>query len=246
MIMKMRMFVIVWLAVVMMWSCSSDDPAQQGVAFKMKAATTTSSINPGGREMSSPYTFQEALVGIREVEFESDDDFGDDDDFEIEFEGRYVVDLITGVSTPEFGISNIDPGLYNEVEIELGAFLEGGNSLFIQFTYQPDGGDPVQVEFSTKQLLELEVEYEDGFTMLPDALSNVLVLLNLDKLLASVDLSNANVDEDGVIRINETSNTNIAQVIKSNFDDACDAGYDDDDDDEFDDDDDDDDDDDNG
>jgi hypothetical protein len=243
--MKMKMFALVLLAA-MMWSCS-DDPAIQGVDFKMKATTTSSTINAGGREMNSTYTFQEALVGVREVEFENDsDDDSGDDDFEIEFEGRYVVDLIAGTSTPDFGISSIDPGLYNEVEIELGAFLEDGNSLFVSFTYQPDAGDPVQVEFSTKALLEIEIEYGNGFNMQPDVLSNVLVLINLDKLLTSVDLSQANVDEDGVIRINETSNTNIAQVIKSNFDDACEAGEDDDDDDNFDDDDDDDDDDDNG
>ncbi|MBL7842857.1 MAG: hypothetical protein KF846_08810 [Cyclobacteriaceae bacterium] len=236
--MKMRMFAFVLLAAVMVWGCSNDDPALQGVAFKMKATTTSSAINPGGRVMNSAYTFTKALVGVSEVEFENDDDddSGDDDDLEIEFEGRYVVDLIAGTSSPEFGISNIDPGLYNEVEIELGNFLEGGNSMFVSFTYQPDAGEPIQVEFSTKAKLEIEIEYSNGFTMQPDVLSNVLVLLDLDTLLASVDLSQANVDEDGVIRINETSNTNLAQLIVSNFDDACDTGYDDDDDDEFDDD----------
>lgn len=237
--MKMRMFAFVLLAAVMTWSCSSDDPALQGVGFKMKATTTSSAINPTGRAMNAAYTFQKALIGVHEVEFENDtDDDSGDDDFEIEFEGNYVVDLIAGTSNPDFGISSIDPGLYNEVEIELGAFLEGGNSMFVQFTYQPAGSDPVQVEFSTKALLEIEVEYQNGFTMQPDVLSNVLVLLDLDKLLATVDLSQAIVDEDGVIRINETSNTNLAQLILLNFDDACEAGRDDDDDDEFDDDDD--------
>lgn len=238
--MKMKMFAFVMLAA-LVWSCS-EDPAVEGVGFKMKATTTSSTINPGGREMNSAYTFQEARVGVREVEFENDsDDDSGDDDFEIEFEGRYVVDLIAGTSTPDFGISSIDPGLYNEVEIELGAFLEDGNTMFVSFTYQPDAGDPIPVEFSTKALLEIEIEYGNGFTMQPDVLSNVLVLINLDKLLTSVDLSQANVDEDGVIRINDTSNTNLSQQIKSNFDDACEAGEDDDDDDEFDDDDDDDD-----
>lgn len=237
--MKMKMFAFVMLAA-LVWSCS-EDPAVEGVGFKMKATTTSSAINPGGREMNSAYTFQEARVGVREVEFENDnDDDSGDDDFEIEFEGRYVVDLIAGTSTPDFGISSIDPGLYNEVEIELGAFLEDGNTMFVSFTYQPDAGDPIPVEFSTKALLEIEIEYGNGFTMQPDVLSNVLVLINLDKLLTSVDLSQANVDEDGVIRINDTSNTNLSQQIKSNFDDACEAGEDDDDDDEFDDDDDDD------
>ncbi len=233
--MKTKIIAVVLLATVMLWSCSSEDPSLPGVGFKMKATTSSSSINPGGRGMNSAYTFKEALVGIREVEFEGEDDSGDDDDFEIEFKGKYVVDLIAGTSTPDFGISNIDPGLYNEVEIELGAFLEGGKSIFVSFTYQPDVGDPIEVEFSTKDELEIEIEYEKGFTMEPDVLTNILVLIDLDKLLAFVDLSNASADQDGVIRINETSNKNLAQLIVSNFDDACEAGRDD----EFDDDDDD-------
>ncbi len=236
--MKIKMIAFVLLATVMLWSCSSEDPTLQGVAFKMKATTTSSTINPGGRGMNSAFTFKEARIGVSEVEFENDDDDDSGDDNELEFEGRYVVDLIAGTSSPDFGISNIEPGLYNEVEIELGKFLEGGNSMFVSFTYQPDAGDPIQVEFSTKAELEIEIEYNKGFNMQPEVLSKVLVLIDLDKLLASVDISKANVDQDGVIRINDNSNTNLTQLIFSNFKDACDAGLDDDDDDDFDDDDD--------
>ncbi|MDL5049323.1 hypothetical protein QQ054_25235 [Oscillatoria amoena NRMC-F 0135] len=232
--MKMRMFVFVLLAAVMTWNCSTDDPALQGVGFKLKATTTSSASNSTGREMSTAFTFQEAWVGVREVEFENDTE---EDGFEVEFKGKYVVDLITGISTPAFGISSIDPGLYNEVEIELGAILEEGNSMFIRFTYQPEGGDPIQVEFSTKDEFEVEVEYGSGFIMQPDVLLNVLVLLDLDKLFAGVDLSLAQADEDGVIRINDSSNTDLAQLILSNLEEACEAGLDDDGDDEFDDDD---------
>jgi hypothetical protein len=55
-------------------------------------------------------------------------------------------------------------------------------------------------------------------------------------LLSSVDLSQANVDSDGVIRINDSSNAALAQKIRSNVKDSCKSGRDDDDDDEWDDD----------
>lgn len=236
--MKIKMIAFALLTTVMLWSCSDDDPKLQGVAFKMKATTTSSTISPNGRGMNSTYTFKEARVGVSQVEFEHDDDDDSGNDFEIEFKGKYLVDLIAGTSNPEFGVSTIAPGVYDEVEVKLGKFLEGGNSVFVSFTYQPDGGDPIQVEFSTKAELEIEIEYSNGFTIQPDVLSTVLVLLDLDELLASVDLSEANMDEDGVIRINQNSNANLAQLIVSNFDDACKSGYDNDDDDEFDDDDD--------
>jgi hypothetical protein len=240
--MKIQFLALFMLAMSVFTSCDDAGSQSQGVAFKMKATTSGSVINPSGRSMQSSYTFQEALVGVRKVEFENDDDddSGDDDDFEIEFKGRYVVDLIAGTSDPEFGISSIDPGLYDEIEIELGQFLEGGNTMFVAFQYQPANGDPVNVEFSTKALLEIEIDDDDGFVMQPDALSNILVMINLDKLLAGVDLSNATVGDDGKIRINETSNAALAQQIRGNFKNACKAGRDDDDDDKWDDDDDDD------
>lgn len=235
--MKIQFLALFMLAMSVFSACDDAGTQSDGVAFKMKATTSGSVINPAGRSMETTYTFQEALIGVRKVEFENDvdDDSGNDDEFEIEFKGRYVVDLIAGTSDPEFGVSNIDPGLYNEIEIELGQFLEGGNSMFIAFQYQPTGGEPVQVEFSTKALLEFEIDDDEGFVMQPDALSNILVMINLDKLLSTVDLSQAVVDEDGVIRINDTSNAALAQQILGKVEDSCKAGRDDDDDDHWDD-----------
>ncbi|MCU0357875.1 MAG: hypothetical protein MUE95_09865 [Cyclobacteriaceae bacterium] len=234
--MKIQVLAFFMLAMVAISGCDDSNSLDQGVKFKMKATTSGSQINPSGRTSGTSYTFEKAMVGVRKVEFENDDDDDNDDDFEIEFKGRYVVDLIAGTSNPEFGISQIDPGLYNEIEIELGQFLEGGNSVFVALTYQPSSGDPVKVEFSTKTLLEIEIEYSKGFEMKPDVLSNILVLVDLDKLLSSVDLSQAKVDSDGVIRINDSSNTTLAQKIRSNFKDSCKSGRDDDDDDKWDDD----------
>jgi hypothetical protein len=234
--MKIQLVAFLMLAMAVLSGCDDSDSGEQGVKFKMKATTSGSQINPSGRTQGTSYTFEKALVGVRKVEFENDDDDDNDDDFEIEFKGRYVVDLIAGTSNPEFGVSQIDPGLYNEIEIELGQFLEGGNSMFVAFTYQPSSGDPVKVEFSTKALLEIEIEDDKGFVMKPDALSNILVMIDLDQLLSSVDLSQANVDSDGVIRINDSSNAALAQKIRSNVKDSCKSGRDDDDDDEWDDD----------
>lgn len=236
--MKIHVLAFFMLAMAVISGCDDSNSISQGVKFKMKATTSGSQIMPSGRTNGTSYTFEKALVGVRKVEFENDDDDDNGDDFEIEFKGRYVVDLIAGTSNPEFGISQIDPGLYNEIEIELGQFLDGGNSMFVALTYQPSSGDPVKVEFSTKALLEIEIEDDKGFEMKPDALSNILVLIDLDKLLNSVDLSQANIDNDGIIRINDASNTALAQKIRSNFKDSCESGRDDDDDDDFDDDDD--------
>jgi hypothetical protein len=196
------------------------------------------------------YSFEQALLGVREFEFEtkeeddsednlkgsSSDDDGEDDSEEVEFEGNYVVDLIKGTSNPELENGKLKPGIYEEFEVELGRFLANGNTMFIVFKYKPDGGDSVKVEFSTKATLEFEFEDDNGFEIKGETLTNYLVLINLDKLFNGVDLSKATKSEDGVIRINDTTNTELTNLIKNNFDDSCEGGKDNDNDDDIDDD----------
>jgi hypothetical protein len=230
------MLIVISLAIA---ACDSNN-SQEGVKLKIKAVTNLSEDNASAN--ANELTYQFAQMGIQEVEFEgmddddSDDrlahddegDDGEDHDDEISFEGPFVVDLLTGTSIRDFGILGIEPGLYEEIEIELAPVLLDGNSVFIAFTYTPDGGSPMQVQISTKQKLELEIESESGIQVDANVLSTILVLVDLETLVASIDLSQADVDDDGVIRINDTSNTDSKVQIFSNFKRYCHTGEDDD------------------
>jgi hypothetical protein len=121
-------------------------------------------------------------------------------------------------------------GVYDEIEIDVEPVMEDGNSIFIRFTYEGK-----TYEFSTTEDLEIEIEDLAGYTVDENTLTNMLVLINLDSLFAGIDLSTAVADEDGVTRINETSNEDIADNILDQFEDSCDAGEDSDDDDDLDD-----------
>ena len=101
---------------ILLSSCSDgDDPLLARVEIKMKATSSSSTIQKSARTAGSELIFREVLLGVTELEFEklddddddddendsSDDDEGedddgdrDDDDDEIEFEGNFVVDLI--------------------------------------------------------------------------------------------------------------------------------------------------------
>jgi len=253
-------------------------PDLANVQVKMKATTSLGNFDASGRISDNHITFNEALLGVTKVEFESmegedydddsdssgDDDHsgsnhsGDDDEddsmdddsdenddsddnddyddaYEIEYEGNFIVDLIAGTSTPDLGITNGLPGTYKELEVELEPILEGGYSVFIVLTYQPEGSDPIVVEFSTNRAIEIEIEREKGFTIEAGMLNQVLVMLDLDKLLEGLNLSEAQVDEDGIIRINRNSNPDLESFIWNKLRMAIDAGDDDDRDDEFDD-----------
>jgi hypothetical protein len=244
-----------------MGSCGeSVDPNMADVQMKMKAISSTGSFDASGRALDNHITFNQVLLGVTEIEFESEEDYyddnddhqgnndsdddsiddehddSDDSDYEVEFEGEFVVDLIEGTSTPDFGISDVIPGTYEELEVELAPIINDGNSIFIELTYQPEGSDPVTIQYSTNRSIEIEIENENGFELNEGTLNQILVLFDLDQLLAGLNLEQVDVDEDGIIRINNDSNTDLFNAIWNKLEMAFDAGEDDDGDDEFDDD----------
>ena len=236
---------------VLLSSCSDgDDPMLARVEVKMKATTSNATIQKSARTAGNELIFREVLLGVTELELEKldddddnendssdDNDNGDDDDDEIEFEGNFVVDLIEATSNPDFGIANIAPGLYEEIELEMSPILEGGNTIFVVIEYLPDGAsEPFIIEYSNKEELEIEFERDSGFRLDEGSLNQMLVLLDLDLLFEGIDFSAADADTDGTIRINANSNSGLASKIEANLERALEAGEDEDGDDDIDDD----------
>lgn len=247
---KYLQVVLALFLVIFISACEGDDITESRLRVEMKA-TSSSLVASNGRTMETEIEFTEILIGVTEIELEfededyddsddsdyddGDDDIDDDDD-EIEFEGEFVIDLLNGTSTPDFGIATIIPGIYEEIEIEMEPILENGTTLFVAFNFTNADGETINIEYSTDDELEFEIENEAGFQIEEDALSQILILVDMDKLFNGVDFNSTEADEDGVIRINKGSNAAIAAKIASNLDDILEAGDDDDDDDEFDDD----------
>ena len=255
---KIKLLGLIVILSLFVVACSQDsaNPDATKVNLEMKAVTQTGNINPGGRIAATDITFTEAMVGVTKIEFESssdemdddhsssngrtssggDDDNGDDDSSqEVEIKGNFIVDLLAGTSNPDFGITGITPGVYDKLEIKMSPILADGNTLKVVFDYSLDGSDPVTVEISTKKELEFEIESNSVLDLSGVSTSDILVLFDLDQLLANIDLSGATVDGDGVIRINDASNTAIANSITSSIHHAFEAGEDHDHDDKFDD-----------
>ena len=217
----------------------------------MSATTVLSTINTTGRSMATGLVFTDVVLGVTEIEFETleeesgeggddiedSDDDGEDDNEEVEYEGNFVVDLIAGTSTPDFGVADIAPGLYEEMEIELKPILDGNITMFVAFEYTPDGAtDPVVYEYSNSAEMEYEIEPEGGFQLDENALNQMLVVIDLDAMFANIDLSTATADVDDIVRINGSSNADLASQIAQNLGDVMDGGEDEDGDGEYDDD----------
>jgi hypothetical protein len=231
-------------------SCNNNEPGLSNIKLSMKATTVLSTINPSGRVMNTGLVFTDVVIGVTEIEFETfeeneaedsgeiedNDGDGEDDNEEVEYEGNYVVDLIAGTSTPDFGEAVIAPGIYEEMEIELSPILEGGITMFVAFDYTPDGAaNPVRYEYSTDAEMEYELEPEGGFFLDEGALNQMLVLIDLDAMFTNIDLNTATADIDGVVRINSTSNADLAAQVAASLGDVMEGGEDEDGDGEFDD-----------
>ncbi|MCG8308103.1 MAG: hypothetical protein MI975_11980 [Cytophagales bacterium] len=246
---------------ILLGSCGENaDPHMAEIKMEMKAVSRTNALNSGSRITTTEISYTEVLIGVTEIELErlddvsSTDDSGEDadddsegsdddddngdhksDDDEIEFEGQFVVDLINGSSTPDFGIADVVPGVYEEIEIEISPIMDDGNSIFVAFTYQPEGSDPVAVEFASQETYDIEIENDKGIKLDGNTSQRLLILLDLDQLMSGIDLSMADLDEDDVIRINGSSNSEIEAKITNHIDEAFEAGEDNDEDDEIDD-----------
>lgn len=208
---------------------NSDDVNPSGVELEMKAIAQNASIRKSTLENSIVFT--DVMLGVKEIEFEIEED---EFSAELEFEGRFIVDLLEGTSSPDFGFSNLVPGEYSEIEMELGPILPDGNSIKISFEYTKGGEAPILIEYSENEDFDIEIESEYGIEVEEDALSKVLILFDLDVFLSGIDFSNADVDSDGVIRINNDSNEELKEIFEDKIEEAFESGEDNDDDDEFD------------
>lgn len=225
--------------------CESEDPTLASVSLNMTATSTNSEIATNGRvAASNKIVFSEFLIGVTEIEFETveEDEAEEDEDGneteteeeDIEFEGVFVVDVLNGTSHPDFGIADLAPGVYSEIEMEMEPVLENEQTISIKATFTKDNVD-FPVEFTSNDDFELEIEREQGFSLTEGELSQILIVIDLDALFSGVDFSTASVDDDGVIRINESSNPSLSDIIENNLENALEAGEDDDDDNEIDD-----------
>ena len=226
-------------------SCGENvDPAKGDVNIEMKAVSELASVNSNARTAETEIEFTEVRLGVTEIELEGEGEGeienGENEsefewEYEIEFEGQFVVDLLNGTSEPNFGNIDMLPGKYDELEIKVSPILDDGNSVSIKFNIAMDGTDPMPVELTTSKEFEIEIENEGGIEIDLNSINQILVLFDLDELLANLDLASLEVDEDGVLRINENSNKLALMAIWQSFQHAFDAGEDNDDDDEFDD-----------
>jgi hypothetical protein len=134
----------------------------------------------------------------------------------IVLKGGFIVDLLRGTSTPDFGVADVFPGTYKSIRLKLAPILPGGKSILISKTLMSEAlGEEKVVEFSLEGELQIMIESTNGFTLEGGDFKQFLVLLDLNALFQWVDLVQAVPNEHGIIAINEKSNAAMAAQIKT-------------------------------
>jgi hypothetical protein len=203
-------------------SCSKNN-SDTGIALSFKGVTTLSSTAKSA-SVVSPYSFTEALMGIKEIEIKRKEEHLHDTltprdtlKHNFDFKGKYLIDLLTGTSTPDFGLANFVPGTYNKFESETARLIDGGKSISVKGTYTDAALKAYNFSFSTRGEFEFEFESDSGFVLTEGSVLEMLININLPLMFTNVDFTKGTADVNNVYVINETSNIELYKKIKHNI-----------------------------
>lgn len=215
-------------------SCSkknSDTGTGTGIVLSFKAAKT---VSPAGLASSSAvtksvalggFTFSEALMGIKEIELKRKEEHFRDSAMvhdpmkkhKFSFDGKYLIDLLAGTSTPDIGFTNFVPGTYNKFESETARLIDGGKSISVKGTYTDPSSKAFNFNFSTKGEFEFGFESDSGFVLTEGKIMEMLININLTQMFATVDFTQGTADSSNVIVIDETTNKELFRIVKRNI-----------------------------
>ncbi|SDL64268.1 hypothetical protein SAMN04488034_10732 [Salinimicrobium catena] len=228
---------------VALFSCSTESEstpeAQVGVEFNtVKSALTTQAISketPLKQAAAGTLSFSTGHIAISRLEFEAETD---NDSIEIEFELKQntLIDFATGTTTPDINFISIPAGNYEEVEVEI-ELSEGSEqpAILLFGTYvAPDGVEHnIRFEFNSEETFEVEREGLISFGEAQVAIAQI----TFDPVAWFISVTdeqyaNATKNEEGVIVVSSTENTEIFDVVADGLDLASDVEMEDDEDDQ--------------
>jgi hypothetical protein len=197
-------------------------------------------------------TFSEALIHIKKIQLkhETNDDACDDsgskalpkegdplsnDDKDCNGGseatlngGPYVLDLLTGASSPDIGTLTFPAGTYDRVKVHLHSAdgndtTLGGYTLVAKGTYSVAGGEDKPFSLALRFNEIIQIRNPAGMELDADALHTILIGLNAGQWLRNLDIKGclSTLGADGAIIVNEDSEMgkclDAEHLIKDNF-----------------------------
>jgi hypothetical protein len=192
-------------ALVSLSACKKDENPTDATGYSL-------SMRAGTAPRGAAWSISEATAVLHKIELESDDDNGGNGT-EIDIEGNFTIDLLTGISNPPLPTVTIPAGTYNELEVEIGDDDDDNGNGQVVFSIKgtgPANGTMVPFEVAVTQAFELEILDDDAGIFLPEGdIKNMTIWVDVLNAMSALDLSSATADSDGVIRISENKNSSL-------------------------------------
>jgi len=212
-------------------SCSKDDSRDaSSMTVKMQAVNKRFSLPVGTSALKSALAtasmeWNSAVMMVSKLEFEAEmkNSGTPGSKLEIEYEVKGPVEVNLFDTKTNIGSIILPPGVYEEVEFEvhLDKQYAGDKPLiYLAGFYTNAGGSKVPVTFAANENFNFKAEQEGvTVTATENSTYSSLIQIFLDQMMKGInpeDLDNA-TRTNGEIIISATSNSELYQVIISNF-----------------------------
>lgn len=236
-------------------ACSDDPtaPAGDGTAtFSMQLSSSTGSILKSTTSSAvadtifsvtdlsgTLFTIKEARVSVRHIQFDFPDDVTDTLSVDkISIDGPFVINLMTGESTPAIGEFTIQSGLYKRIDVRLDdskasdGLVDSSDALFentLVVAGNFDYDNVVGRSYSIILNFNEDVRFEEpgGILIDENALNDIVLNLLVDEWLQGIDITTCLddgdliLDGDGNLLIDDGAGggncSDIEGIIKSNI-----------------------------
>ncbi|MBI1315407.1 DUF4382 domain-containing protein [bacterium] len=184
-------------------ACSEDEKSDPVTGYSLSLKSGPALGKNQGKTQGT-VVLNSAYAVLTEVELEDEDSNGDD--VEIDIEGEFTFDLLTGTSLPALPTASIPAGTYDELDIELGDD-DNGNAVSL---YADGTRDGVSFEIEVRGEVEFSMEDDvNGIVINANQTTPLTANMAIATVVDQLDWTGAVADGDGVVRINATSNTSM-------------------------------------
>lgn len=210
-------------------SCEDDSPDEPQIGLKFNTVTSPLTLKSELKsQQPKELSFHSGFITLREIEFEFEVET-DNDSVEINFnlEATTKIDFATGETTPDISYAKIPAGTYNSMEVEIELQDENDNpSVVLNGTYTDLDGVSHDVRFEFNSGETFEVEKEGTITFKTDETALAQIVIDPTAWFSEVEneqLSSATKNNEGIIVISSTQNTEIFDIAADGLDMATDV-----------------------
>jgi len=218
------------MALVLFTGCS--DSAEVGqVQLRMEAASATHEAQLTMADSSTEFVLESATLNVRHVELDLPDgtscadvvgDGSCEDEDKIVREGPFLIDLLTGESTPSLG--SVPAGTYARIDFRVDDSDALDDRSFVTTAAFELDGEPMALALALKFNEDIRIEQPDGVSVEAD--DDLFVSYVTADWLAGIDIAECVRDDelavvDGVVTVDDDATSggcsDIENTIKENM-----------------------------